>query len=151
MAGNSNSSPRQYVQWRVLSICPNQTLSKDLGTMIAENLPFAPFADIKEYPARIDLAEMVPAQKPNIAFVDVSTNEEWAASIVSDLSSIDPKLVIVAVHSANNPDFILRCMRMGSTEFLLQPITEGQLTEVLDRVSITLRNGRGSGTMAKVV
>lgn len=151
MAATTTNNPRQYIQWKVLLVCPNAQMSKELAPLLSENLPFAPVMELKDYPARADLADMLQSQTPNIALVDVATNPEWALSIVSDLSALDAKLPVVALHEANNSDFILRCLRMGSSEFLLQPFTGEQFNEVIDRIAVHYRMGRGNGSMAKVV
>jgi len=151
MAGSPTPNPRQYIQWKVLAVCPHPSLGRELTPLLSEHLPFAPVTEIKDYPARADLAEILSSQSPNLAFVDVVTNPDWALSIISDLCSLDSKLPIVALHASNDPDFILRCLRMGSGEFLLQPITAEQFNEVIDRIAAQYRHGRGAGSLAKVV
>jgi pilus assembly protein CpaE len=147
----SAPNPRNYIQWKVMVISPSRTLGNELNVLLSEQLPFAPLIELKDYPARTDLAEAIPSQAPNLCFVDVTTNSDWALSIISDISAIDPKLPIVAMHSTNDPNLILRCLRMGATEFLLQPFTVEQFTAVMDRLAQQHRNGRGSGELAKVV
>ena len=144
-------NPRNYIQWKVLVISPSRVMSNELAALLSEHVPFAPLVEMKDYPARNDLAEAIPAHTPNLCFVDVTTNSDWALSIISDISGLDPKLPIVAMHSTNESNLILRCLRMGATEFLLQPFTGEQFSAVLDRLALHHRNGRGSGSMAKVV
>jgi len=139
------------MQWKVLTICPDRKLSLELNPLLAEHLPFAPTMEVKEYPSRSDIGEALQAQMPNLAFVDVATNREWALSIVSDLSALDSKLPIVALHAGNDPDYILRCLRMGASEFLISPINAEQMETVLDRIASLHRNGRGNGSGSKVI
>jgi len=146
----TTQNPRNYIQWKAMLLCPNRGMSTELSALIAEQLPFAPVAEFKDYPSRTDLAEAIPAHSPNLCFVDVATNRDWALSILSDIAAIDPKLPIVALHATNESDFILRCLRMGATEFLLQPFTAEQFIAVMDRIAQQHWQGRGTGSLGKV-
>ncbi|MBI5084263.1 MAG: AAA family ATPase [Acidobacteria bacterium] len=132
---SSSASSRNFGQWKVLIISPNQALSAELMPMLAEYLPFSPTVEIKDYPTRATLGEALQGQGTNLCFVDVESNRDWALALLSDLSMLDPKLPIVALHRGNDSEYILRTLRQGATEFLFSPVSGEQFVSVMERVS----------------
>lgn len=126
---------KTFGQWKVLLICPNPSLVGELTPLLAEYLPFSPALELNEYPTRAVLSEALQNQGANICFVDVSANPDWAVALLSDLSILDPKLPIVAIHDGNDPDYILRTLRQGATEFLFRPLTSEHFAPVMERIA----------------
>jgi pilus assembly protein CpaE len=134
---------RTFGQWKILLICPNPSLVAELSPLLAEHLPFSPALELTEYPTRAVLGEALQNQGANICFVDVNANQDWAVALLSDLSMLDPKLPIVAIHQGNDPDYILRTLRQGATEFLFRPLSGEHFVPVMERISSSHR-GKGS-------
>lgn len=134
---------KTFGQWKILLICPNPSLVAELSPLLTEHLPFSPALELNEYPTRAVLGEALQNQGANICFVDVSANPDWAVALLSDLSMLDPKLPIVAIHDGNDPDYILRTLREGATEFLFRPISSEHFVPVMERVSASHR-GKGN-------
>ncbi len=134
---------KTFGQWKILLICPNSSLVGELSPLLAEHLPFSPALELNEYPTRAVLGEALQNQGANICFVDVSANPDWAVALLSDLSMLDPKLPIVAIHQGNDPDFILRTLRQGATEFLFRPLSSEHFVPVMERISAAHR-GKGA-------
>jgi pilus assembly protein CpaE len=67
------------------------------------------------------------------------------------LAAMQPSIPIVAVHSSNDPDLILRCLRQGAGEFLFQPFTADALATALERLArITREANHHQRDMGKV-
>ena len=68
------------------------------------------------------------------------------------MAAMAPSIPVVVILNANNPDLILRCLRQGAAEFLLQPLSTEQLHPVLERLSQLSTNPGGErGGGAKVL
>lgn len=144
----SNAS-RNFGQWKILLVCPDPELRTSLEPLLEEVLPYSPVLALEDYPTRATLEEVLAGQGTTLCFVDVTSREEWALALLSDLALLNPKLPVVALHASSNPELILKSLRQGATEFLCQPLTEDQLCAVMDRIA-SLYRARG-GSNAKVV
>lgn len=144
----SNAS-RNFGQWKILLVCPDEQLRAGLAPLLAEWLPFSPVLALEEYPTRAVLEDVLGSQGANLCFVDTTSRPEWALALLSDLILLNPKLPVVALHATNEPELILKSLRQGATEFLCAPLTEDQLCTVMERVAATHR-ARG-GVNARMV
>ena len=70
-------------------------------------------------------AETVLQQTPDLCLIDVGTNGEQALSLMRHLT--EAGTAVVALHTTNDSDLILRSLRCGASEFLFAPIAPGQL------------------------
>lgn len=122
-------------KWKHLFICPDRGLFQNLTSLLGEATPGSPFIDLKSYPNRRGLTEVLSSQRPNICFLDVGSSRDSALGVISDLASINPGLPVVAIHKSNDPDLILRCLRQGAREFLFQPFTMEQVVAALERLA----------------
>jgi pilus assembly protein CpaE len=55
--------------------------------------------------------------------------------VIPDLLRLKPGLPIIAVLSGNDPDLILKCLRLGTSEFLLLPFTEDQVMAAVEKLA----------------
>ncbi len=131
-----------FGQWKVLLVCPNGSLIEELSPLLAAHLPFSPALELRQYPPRAVLAEALQNQGANICFVDVSVNQDSATALLGELCKLDPKLPIVAIHQGNDPNYIIRTLRQGATEFLFRPVTAEHFIPVMERLSAS-RGGTG--------
>jgi pilus assembly protein CpaE len=121
--------------WKALFICPNPKITKELTPLLHHYLPGFSGHDLNAYPTRLQMADLLTAQEPSLCFLEVSESPEQALALIPELLRIDPKLLIVVVLSANNPELVLRCLRLGASDFLLQPFTIEQVKAALQKIS----------------
>jgi pilus assembly protein CpaE len=121
-------------RWKHLIICPDRGLLHGLTAILVDVTPGSPFTDLKAYPARRALADLVNLEKPNLCFLDVGSSWDSAVAMINELSSIDPTIPVVAISGGNDPDIILRSLRQGASEFLFQPFAIDQVGAALDRL-----------------
>jgi pilus assembly protein CpaE len=140
-----------YGNWNALFIGPNPQTSRDLTPFLSRFLPTFSKKEIEGYPARHQISELFSSQTVNLCFVDVASDQERALSLIPDVLRVEPKLPIIALLAGNDPQLILRCLRQGATEFLLQPFTEEQVGEALRKIAKTnVANNRGGKAPGKV-
>jgi pilus assembly protein CpaE len=124
----------------------------ELVPLLSQNLPLTPVAEINHYPERAALQEVIETKLPSLCFLDMASIEDHGFFTLRELGALAPSLPVVVVLNANNPDLILRCLRQGATEFLLQPLSTEQLHPVLERLSQLSPGGSFDGGQgAKVV
>jgi len=127
-------------QWKILLICPDGSVSTRLSPLLAEYLPFSAVTELKEYPTRSVLAEALEQQGCNLCFLDADSSRDWALALLNDLSLLDARLPVVALHAANDPEYILRARRQGGTEFMIQPFSADSFVPLMERIVAQYRN-----------
>ena len=124
--------------WRILTICPNPDVRGELTQIIkAFGLP-DPLAEEVHYPDARSLGQLVTAHRPNLCFVDVTRNTKEGLAAIQAISQADPGVGVVAVLPGNDPELILKCLRQGAREFLIQPLTGEQIEASLNKLIRTL-------------
>lgn len=128
------ATPRSLGHWKVLLIVPDQDMRATLHTLLEKLLPYSALNDLTSYPTRAVLEEALMEYGTTLCLVDATSNQDWAQALLSDLAMLNSKLPVVAVHGQSDPDFILRTLRAGATEVLIQPLNDEQFTSVLERL-----------------
>jgi pilus assembly protein CpaE len=143
------SAHKSFGQWKILVISPNEQAASPLQPLIEEFLPFSTAVTLPDYPTRAVLSEVLADQGVNLCFVDAFTNRDWAQALLNDLSMLDARMPLVAIHADNDPDYILRTLRVGATEVLMQPITGDQFCAAMERIC-ALTRGRAVGELGRI-
>ena len=87
-------------------------------------------------------ADVVAQTHPDIGIVALDHNPEKALQLVSQLQESSPECSILVTSTSTDGTLILRAMRAGVKEFLLQPVRIEDLVSALERIS-DHRFGRG--------
>ena len=93
-----------------------------------------PIADEHAYPDARSLGQLVVAHQPNLCFVDVTKNIKDGMATIQTISQADQGIGVVALLSGNDPELILKCLRQGASEFLIQPLSVEQLEAGLNKL-----------------
>src|SRR5579864_9344279 len=121
--------------WKALFICPNPKIIRDLGPLLSRYLPAFSAHELHTYPTRHQMAELLSTQHISICFLEVGDPQDQALAVIMELLRVDPKLPIVVVLSGNNPELVLRCLRQGASDFLMQPFTIEQVEAALQKIA----------------
>lgn len=119
----------------VLVISPDARLTAELAPLLAQHLPLWPVVEWKEYPDLRVLAETLAGRSPAFCFLDVGSSRDIALRVLAVFASASPSTQVVVVLNGNDPDLILSSLRQGAAEFMLQPLSAGQLKPVLERLA----------------
>jgi pilus assembly protein CpaE len=120
--------------WRILTVCPNPQVRGELSQLIAKfGLP-EPIADEQTYPDARSLGQLLTAHQPNLCFIDVTRDTKNGLATIQTISQTDQGIGVVALLPGNDPEMILKCLRQGATEFLIQPLTADQLEAGLNKL-----------------
>ena len=88
---------------------------------------------------------IVEQSMPEIAIVDIDSDEDEGLRTVEAIAQINPKCGVIVVSSRADGQLILKAMRSGAKEFLNSPIKNEELYGALDRVSSSSGEKRESG------
>ena len=121
------------IPWKPLLISPQADLSHKLSAVwrsIAEP------ERIVESPRYVDsaaLTNLIGGHGITLCFLDVGSDRERALSLIGTLRQLG--IPAVALHTANDPDLILSCLRQGAAEFLYLPFSTPQFRAALERLA----------------
>ena len=136
--------------WKSLIICPNQVMSGALVEALGRGLPQGAALQVPTYPPGHALGEMLSTHLPTVCFLDVGSEPERALGTMAELLAANAKLPLVALLPSNEPEIILRCVRQGAGEFLIQPFTDEQFSQMVERVNKKITAGKGDGSQSRV-
>jgi pilus assembly protein CpaE len=110
-------------------------MAAEVTGLLTRQMPGPAPVLLKAYPPSNVLAEFVAKPGLQFCFLDICSNREVAFQLVSEVNSLAPDVAVVALLSGNAPDLILRCLRQGASEFLIQPFTPDQLEAALRKLA----------------
>ncbi|MFT5300293.1 MAG: pilus assembly protein CpaE [Mariniblastus sp.] len=118
-----------------ISICdPDETTRDNLKKYLIGMEQIWLEADCSRYEF---FTEIVSQTTPDIAIIDIDSDDEKAMTLVEGIAKSHPDCGIVVVSSRTDGQMILRAMRAGAREFLNSPVQIDELVGALDRVSST--------------
>jgi pilus assembly protein CpaE len=132
---------RNTLFWRPVVISRNPAVCEPLLAMLRQHLPSVERAVIPDFDST-KVLDFVKSVDANVCFIDVSTDELRALSLVRDLSS--KELTLIVLHDVTDSGLMLRALRCGAHEFLCQPFEPEPSWAVLDALA-----GRRRGQSAK--
>jgi pilus assembly protein CpaE len=128
-------APKFSGTWKALFICPNQKIIRELAPHLSKHLPTFSGHELNVYPGRHQLAQVLSAEAPNLCLLEISEPHERGLAVIPELLRIDAKLLIVVLLSSNDPELVLRCLRQGASDFLIQPFTSEQVEGALQKIA----------------
>ncbi len=118
-----------------ISICdPDESTRDDLKKYLIGMEQVWLEADCSRYEF---FSEIVAQTSPDVAIIDIDSDDEKAMQLVENLSRNHPTCGIIVVSGRTDGQMILRAMRSGAREFLNSPVQIDELVGALDRVSAT--------------
>jgi len=121
------------ITWKPLLICPNADLAHKLTA--AWRLTGQPelLVESPRYVDRAALSALIGGHAVSLCFLDVGTDREVALDLIAGLK--DLRVPVAALHTINDPDLILQCLREGAAEFLYLPFNKEQIRATMGRLA----------------
>ncbi|HZU28616.1 MAG TPA: AAA family ATPase [Bryobacteraceae bacterium] len=129
-----NESATVNGTWRALFVGPDARQTQELVPILADWPAVTPVCQLRHWPTHTHLAEAFREHRPNLCFLDLASDPEQACAVLAELLRMDPNLPVVALLTADDPALILRVLRQGATDFLVQPFTADQVEACLLKV-----------------
>ncbi|MBZ5596473.1 MAG: hypothetical protein LAP39_29885 [Acidobacteriia bacterium] len=113
-------------------ICPNADLAHKLSA-VWRTMAQPEVVESPRYIDRSSLGALIAGHAVTLCFLDVGTDRELALGLVAALK--DLRVPVAALHSVNDPDLILNCLRQGAAEFLYLPFSADQIRAAMERLA----------------
>ncbi len=107
---------------------------RDLQPLLAHHFPLCAPVDLPENPSTQELSVAFQSAVPKFCITEIDHSPDRVFSLIPELLRMDAKLGILVVLPNNQPDLILRCLRLGATEFLIAPFTEDQVQSAAQKL-----------------
>jgi pilus assembly protein CpaE len=120
---------------RAVIISPNLPMAAELEPLLQNQLPGVGVGHLSNYPSPRDLPKTLGTGGGQVAFLDVVSDRDQAAQLLVELGRMGGDLQVVALLDGNDPDLILRCLRAGAVDFLIQPFTADQIESARSKLA----------------
>ena len=130
-----NRDARADVLRRGVVISPNSRMVRDLAPLLESHLVGSSINFVSSYPSPRDITSALGGGSPQLVFLDMASDPERALQLVGEMVRLGSPVQVLALLSGNDPDLMLRCLRAGAADFLLEPFTADQLDTVLAKVA----------------
>jgi pilus assembly protein CpaE len=120
---------------RAVIISPNQPMADELNPLLTTYLPGVQQVHLRTYPGPRELSEAFDRSLPHICFLDVDSNRDKAFEVLGEFAKAGLPVQVVALLTVDTPDLILRSLRAGASDFLVQPFTGEQVQAALVKLA----------------
>ena len=130
---------------RAVIISPNSPLVSELEPLLSAHLNGGAINRLQAYPASGDLAGLVGGGIQSLVLLDAASDREQALELLTALNGLGTHIPVIALLSGNDPEFILRCLRAGAADFLIQPFTSEQVEGAFGKLARLQASAESSG------
>jgi pilus assembly protein CpaE len=120
---------------RAVIISPNSPLVSELEHLLSVHLAGTPLSRLQAYPSPRDLSSLIGGGILNLVFLDAASDSENALLLLGEMSRMGAHAQVVMLLSGNDPDFMLRCLRAGASDFLVRPFTAEEVVAALGKLA----------------
>src|SRR5579863_4438443 len=120
---------------RAVVISPNSRMADELELLLQVHLSGVPVSYVRAYPSPRDLAGAMGGGMPFVIFLDVISDRDHAIQLLMEMTRLGGGVNVIALMQGNEPDLILRCLRAGAVDFLIQPFTGDQVEAALAKLA----------------
>jgi pilus assembly protein CpaE len=120
-------------------------MAEELEPLLAAHLVSAQFTHLRQYPSARELGSLFSQGNYFLCFLDVDSSADQALDLLKEFGQTGLHVQIIAVLSGDNSDLILRCMRAGAADFLIQPFNAEQILGAMAKLSRALPVADASG------
>jgi pilus assembly protein CpaE len=118
-----------------LVISPNRELAQQFAATLPATRAFHILAEMKSYPPVTALDIRLRQLRPDLVFLDLTTDLAAASELIEFIAAIRPPVFVVGLHTHNDSEAILRSLRAGATEFLYAPFEVEMQRQALGRIA----------------
>jgi pilus assembly protein CpaE len=118
-----------------LLISPNRELAQQFSATLPAARSFHILAEMKTYPPAPTLDIRLRQLRPDLVFLDLTTDLDAATGLIEFIAGIRPPVFVVGLHTQNDSEAILRSLRAGATEFLYAPFDIEMQRQAVGRIA----------------
>ncbi len=94
-----------------LVISPDRELAQQFASTLPSTRAFHILAEMKSYPAAPALDIRLRQLRPDLVFLDLSTDLDVASGLIEFVAAIRPPVYVVGLHKQNDSEAILQSLR----------------------------------------
>ena len=128
---------RADVLRRGVVISPNSRMVRELAPLLESHLVGCTINFVNAYPSPRDIGTALGGEMPQLVFLDLASDPDRAIQLLNEMVRLGGAVQVVALLPGNDSDLMLRCLRSGAADFLIEPVTADQLETVLAKVART--------------
>ena len=130
-----NRDSRADVLRRGVVISPNSRMVRELAPLLESHLVGSSINFVNSYPSPRDISSALGGGAPQLVFLDLASDPDRALQLLAEIVRLGAPVQVLALLPGNDPDLMLRCLRAGAADFLLEPFTPDQLDNVLAKIA----------------
>jgi pilus assembly protein CpaE len=133
-------------QLAALAILPNRTLAQQFLRALPESRAFQIAAEWTSYPSVPKLLAQLRQARPEVVLIDISSNLAQATALMDAACGSPAPVPVIALHTGNDAQALLDCLRAGATEFLYAPFTAEMQRRAVARIASLFPGGEPGET-----
>jgi pilus assembly protein CpaE len=130
-----NRDSRADVLRRGVVISPNSRMVRELAPLLETHMVGSSINFVNSYPSPRDIGSALGGGSPQLVFLDLASDPERALQLLAEMVRLGGQVQVLALLPGNDADLMLRCVRAGAADFLMEPFTAEQLDEVLVKIA----------------
>jgi pilus assembly protein CpaE len=142
--------PRR-TQITALIISPDRRIADEFLESLGRGRTFEIIADLRAYPTVANLDTRIRQLRPDVLLLDVATDLELAGELIRAVTSQNPPVHVIGLHTQNDSNAILRSLRYGASEFLYAPFDISIQEAAISRIQKLLQPAGGERESGKIV
>lgn len=130
------AAPQQTVRMNPVSVVmmgPDDVRRREIVNALGKNNAIVS----REFGSYPNLNHLVKATGGNcdIVMIDLDADPETALDLIESICSRNSSVTVMVYSQSERPGLLVRCMRAGAREFLVEPISQDALAEALIRAA----------------
>ena len=117
-----------------LLIAPDRELAADFTAALSSRPVFQITGEMNVYPSNHALEIRLRQTKPDLVLLDVGSDWKAASEVIGLLAEFESVVQVVALHRTSDSEVLLRCLRMGASEFLSPPFDPESMLQAAERL-----------------
>jgi len=110
-------------------------MAEELDPLLQTHVKAVSFSRLKSYPTPQDFPGAIGGGAPHLVFLDVFSDRDRAFLLIEEMVKLGPQVQVIALLGENDPDLVLRCLRAGAMDFLIQPFSGEQIEGALSKLA----------------
>lgn len=120
---------------RAFLIAPTPRMAEELTPLFASHMGATSIVKILSYPSPRELAAALGGGAPHLVFLDLAADREQGLQLLTEMTRLEPSIQVIGLLGGNEPDVILRCLRGGAIDFMIQPFSPDQMDSALAKLA----------------
>lgn len=125
---------QQRTKITAILIAPHRELATQFVATIPQTRAFQVLDELKSYPTAQAIEVKIRQHRPDVILIDLASNLATATELIRVVTSLNPPVQVVGLHTQNDSPSVLQSLRAGASEFLSAPFDLATQREAIARL-----------------